>query len=87
MTDRIHCCVPFCRRTTAARLLPPGHTEWMCSEHWRVVPSRLKRRRAKLHRKLAKSYIAITALRIEALDDRVWAACKRAAIEAAGGIG
>ncbi|RWX72509.1 hypothetical protein [Mesorhizobium sp. M2A.F.Ca.ET.039.01.1.1] len=48
MTDRIGCLVPFCRRTTAARRLPAGHTEWICSAHWRLVSrkAKLMKRRA-----------------------------------------
>lgn len=43
MTDRLHCSVPFCRRTIATRSLPKGHTEWICATHWRLVTRKAKR--------------------------------------------
>lgn len=50
VTERVACLVPFCRRTTA-RFRPP--TEWLCQDHWKLVPMWLKSRRRKV-RRLAK---------------------------------
>ena len=76
---RVACLVPFCRRTRGDRKgeapLQPD-AEWICGEHWRAVPRRLKAIRARAERR-GKSAEA---------RRRLWAACKRAAIEAAGGI-
>jgi hypothetical protein len=40
MTDRIPCCVPFCRRT---RRNDGRFSEWICGAHWRLVDKKLKR--------------------------------------------
>lgn len=44
MTDRISCCVPFCRRT---KLAVPGLYEFICSDHTKLVnrPTRRKYKR------------------------------------------
>lgn len=36
---RLRCCVPFCRRTTARC----EHEEWICGDHWRLVPKDQRR--------------------------------------------
>ncbi|MDQ0510915.1 hypothetical protein [Ancylobacter amanitiformis] len=95
MTTRLQCCVPFCRRTTKDR-----HDEWVCGKHWSAVPQRERRRLARAGRWYRKrfgqnaawTYPAGSPKRIEAVRfDRhwrkCWERCKRAAIEAAGGIG
>lgn len=46
---RIPCCIPFCRRTADADKYAPG-TEIICQPHWRMVPTRLKRRYARVKR-------------------------------------
>lgn len=38
---RVQCCVPHCRRTVAAERIG-SHTEWICSNHWPLVPKRLR---------------------------------------------
>ncbi|NTF54900.1 hypothetical protein G6L12_08330 [Agrobacterium rhizogenes] len=45
MTDRISCCVPFCRRTISKDKLAETHNEWICQKHWAMVPKSLKRRK------------------------------------------
>lgn len=86
---RIGCCIPFCRATRGDRKGDPltAHMEWICSRHWHAVPRRLKRRRSKLARMLARTADPERRERINKADSVAWAACKRAAIEAAGGIG
>lgn len=73
MAERLRCCVPFCRRTTG-RYEPP--TEWICADHYKLVPAKLKRLRTK----------ALRTRRIGQLDSWLWREVKRRAIEAAGGI-
>lgn len=86
MSDRLACCAPFCRRTKARAALPPQHTEWLCQEHWKLVPARLKRRRAKLRRLAKRTADPARLARIDHADAAAWAACKAAAIEGAVGI-
>lgn len=47
MTDRIACCIMFCKRTTRRDRLDPKHSEWICREHWKTIPKKVKRRKAK----------------------------------------
>lgn len=67
------CIVPFCNHK---RKCEDPHSEWICGEHWRLVPRRLKRlkRRAKAKHKP------------EAVQWFIWRMCKKTAIERAGGI-
>lgn len=78
MTQRLFCIVPFCRRTTK----PDGFREWICGPHWRPVSKRLKRLHAASKRRHRRAPDQATHARC----DRVWALCKRHAIEAAGGL-
>lgn len=71
---RIRCEVPFCNRTTA-RFQPP--MQWICGEHWRLVPKRLRRLKA-LAKRRGKP---------EAVQAYLWNKCRQHAIEAAMGIG
>ena len=73
MTERIACCVPFCRRTTA-RFRPP--TEWICGDHWRGVPKRLRGLYSLAKRRKKPASVL----------DYLWSKAKGAAIERAGGI-
>jgi hypothetical protein len=88
VTDRISCCVPFCHRTRGNRKGDPltPTMEWLCQDHWRLVPPRLKQRRAKLRRIEKRSSDPCIELRVEHADSLVWEACKRHAIERAAGI-
>ncbi len=63
--DRIACVVPFCRRTVA-RVRFPDAAEWICGQHWRLVPASLKqqrrivrRRMQKIHRYEARMYTTL----------------------------
>lgn len=49
MVDRLACCVPFCRRTTKA-----DFSEWVCCDHWRIVPRALRAEYAAAKRKARK---------------------------------
>lgn len=96
MVDRISCCVPFCNRTRHNR---DNTSEWICGDHWRLVPSRLKKRKFWLFRRYKKrfgqngfwAYPAgnekrIAAVRLDKLCEMAWKACKSSAIERAGGL-
>jgi hypothetical protein len=80
MSDRIPCCVPFCKRT-APKARWPHAFEWICSKHWRLVDLDARR--------LNSAY-----LRRERKGKPVnsptpywhWQRCKRQAIEAAMGL-
>lgn len=90
---RLHCLVPFCRRTRGQRKgeppIRPGK-EWICGVHWRHVSRFKKRHRARLLRLIRKAE-KLNRTSVEThLRDRflsLWAEMKREAIEAAGGIG
>lgn len=85
---RICCIVPFCRRTRGDRkgsLLTPG-MEWICGEHWRLVPGALKARRAKLRRMRERTDDFGRLVRIRKADMTAWEACKKKAVERAVGI-
>lgn len=71
MTERIPCCVPFCQRTT-----DKPHKEWICEQHWKLVPVRYRY----VYRQAVRLGRGVTAAVI-------WQRIKRKAIEAAGGIG
>lgn len=78
MTERMACCVPFCRRRRGLRKgetsLPP---EWICADHWRAVPRETRGR-------LNRAYRAWLRTRSDAaarLWWMRWEACRRQAIE------
>lgn len=96
MTTRLSCCVPFCRRT---RHNHEGFSEWICGDHWRLVPPLLRKRKAKMFRLYRRRYgnnsfwaypggspNRLGAVKLDRLCDKVWKACKKAAIERAAGI-
>lgn len=97
---RLLCCVPFCRRTTAAG----AFREWVCGKHWRLVSPRTKRWRRRADRLAARADARFSqqymqqgctwteaqlarALAARGLAIAGWERCKREAIEAAMGIG
>lgn len=85
---RLSCCVPFCRRTRGDRKGDPltPTMEWLCQDHWLLVPERLKRRRTKLRRLARRTPDPTRLARINRADTAAWKACKAAAIERAAGI-
>lgn len=100
MTDRLSCCVPFCRRTSRN---DEGHREWVCSKHWPLVSRSAKaawRTAKKRVRAIVRSkpeYLEYWKLppgspgRLSAVSmwrrlNHAWDKCKREAIERAAGI-
>lgn len=97
MSERVHCCVPFCRRTTRK-----PYREWICGIHWRLVSSRTKQRRraaVKIARRSnerfddaysAQGYFEESqyqrVLAARHLSEALWERCKSEAIERAGGL-
>lgn len=76
MTDRIPCCVPFCKRTRQA--IPELFlVEWICGEHWRMTSPLWRRRFFKAKKAQHRSWLV----------RQIWTRLKKQAIEAAGGIG
>lgn len=69
----VRCIVPFCGRSTSRFTAPQ---EWICTDHWALVPAHVKRvyRRAK-----RRSDVRVRAI--------VWMGAKKRAIEAAFRIG
>ncbi|CUA90888.1 hypothetical protein IMF23_04400 [Chelatococcus daeguensis] len=99
MSDRLPCCVPFCRRTTKAGRF----TDWICAKHWPLVSLEtrgaynLAKRRARriiARRPIYREYWKLPAGSPERLRavrmwrriDAAWARCKCEAIERAAGI-
>lgn len=95
MTDRLSCCVPFCKRTRKA----DGSTEWLCGNHWPLVPAKLRRLKSLAERRYKRRYAnrsfwtfpagspdRLGAVRLDRLCNRLWERCKKAAIERAAGI-
>lgn len=74
------CEVPGCTNASAKYA---GH-EYLCSRHWRLVPARLRRRRALLRRRYARR--AVDTNRYQRVNWTIWRAMVRAAIEAAAGL-
>lgn len=94
MTDRISCCIPFCRRTTKHEC-----QEWICGKHWPLVPRHMRRRDSKLVRLYLRRYgktsfwqmpagspQRIAAIKLSRICETSWTACKKQAIERAAGI-
>jgi hypothetical protein len=56
MTDRVHCCVPECRRSFRARPDDGPGDEVMCGRCWRTADFRLRARYRELHRRSRKVF-------------------------------
>lgn len=98
MTDRITCCVPFCRRTR--RPFEDGFRDWICGGHWRAVPrATVKQPMFDLARKYRRKFgdrsywqmppgspERIEAVRIYGDWWDAWKLCKETAIERAMGL-
>ena len=92
MNPVTHCCVPGCAHWT--RRFPRGGTDWLCSQHWRLVPRALKSLRTRLvQRYRRRGLMDMTELHYlprTIAGDRmlhgVWRRMKRAAILAAAGL-
>jgi hypothetical protein len=87
MTDRIPCVVPFCRRT-APYDEDRAHQEIICGKHWRMIDRRWRRRHTFISRILTKLEPAEVKnpRKVLRVAEKIWAACKRQAIERAAGI-
>lgn len=79
MSERITCCVPFCRRTYHNR---EGYSEWICVDHWRLT-AKIDRKIYSRRRKLACQ--ELTEHRIQKANT-MWNVLKKQAIERAVGI-
>lgn len=95
MSNRIACCVPFCRRTAKRE----AFTEIICGKCWRKAPkarrqvySRLLRRyRRRFGNNCFWTYPPGSAERLECVAltrrcDVIWAAIKKRVIERAAGL-
>ena len=78
MSERIGCCVPFCRRTR----LNPGFNEWICGKHWAVIA----KDRRRVYGRLKGRWRRFGDPRDQARAWRIWDRLKREAIERAVGI-
>ena len=67
MRERCRCLVPGCRRTTAV-----AYSEHLCARHWSLVP-KATRRAYNIAKRRQKASAAL---------DRLWARCRRLALEA-----
>lgn len=79
MPSRIGCCVPHCGRT---RVNESEYDEWICGDHWRLVCGAMRRVHTRLSRRMKRGLEPAGGRQA-----RVWRRVKRAAMEAAGGIG
>lgn len=84
-SDRVRCLVPFCRRTTPAGRFG-ADAQWICGDHWRAIPKPRRRVWGRL-RKRWRRYGPQAGVHFDARWWRIWDRLKRAAIEAAAGIG
>lgn len=90
MSERLLCAVPGCRRTRKADpelIVVEGvvidlFEEWICGDHWRVVPHIWRRRNSLVKRRLRNQKTA----KLASLGGKIWARCKRDAIESAVGL-
>lgn len=93
MTERVPCIIPGCRHT--CRKLWAGH-EWLCGDHWRLVPRALRhrrqcvraalRRRSEVLRDMVSGQMVAKTARAHRLEVVIWARMKRLALERAAGI-
>ena len=86
MSERIQCCIPFCRRT----MKQDGRTgEFMCGKHWRLAPLPMRQaftRKQKWFRGESYRRRHLPLHRCVSISE-MWRRIKRAAIERAAGIG
>jgi len=84
-SDRIPCCVPFCKRT-AARAKHPDAVEIICYLHWRIGSKVLRQRLSKLRKRKERCRSEVDFSRLEWLDWQVWERLKKQIIERAMGL-
>lgn len=93
---RCSCLVPGCNHTK--RFERPD-IEWVCADHWRLVPPWLRRRKSRLFARYRRlfgdepfwkfppgSERRLAAVRMNRLLEAVWRICRRAAIERSMGL-
>ncbi len=102
MSDRIPCCVPYCRRT-ASRTKFVDSEEIICGPHWRAIPAPIRARRRQLQARARKVERLLMrrgfrhkpglVTKVDGMQrafDRLWARhweqLKAAAIETAAGV-
>jgi hypothetical protein len=83
VTDRIGCCIPFCRHTRKN----PGRdgicaSEWLCRDHWIMLP----KARRRVYGRVKKAYRRFHHETDFARACRIWNRLKRQATEIAAGI-
>lgn len=95
--DRVRCCVPFCKRTSAG-VDDNGHRidEVICGPHWRAADPDLRRRYNAERKRLQPLLIAAPEMLSPAAREAIikdwrwvsvqWAEIKRQAIDNAMGI-
>lgn len=85
MGTRLACLVPGCTHTRGQHRgeppIRPGE-QWVCGEHWRQVPTQMRRIKARAFRKARRAGTQ-AAWRVA---QRIWRRCVRAAIERAMGV-
>ncbi len=67
--ERMGCCMPFCRRTVSR---DKGYKEWLCPNHWRMVPKRLKWLKRRVEARARKNPTPYN----QQWADRIWQKCK-----------
>lgn len=85
MNDRIHCLVPFCKRTTPLAK-HPGASEWICGKHWAACDPQLRRLHYRVKRRITnppRNTIG-SPLHAYAMAVRVWERLKAQAITNGG---
>jgi hypothetical protein len=65
MTDRLPCCVPFCRRTTRD---DGRFSEWICGAHWRLVDKELRRLKSRAGAAIRKAEAEIESINREGYE-------------------
>ena len=86
---RVFCSVPGCKRSRARRGRASKYEEFLCADHWRLVPKRMRRVLFRIHRKLNSMVMSENdgeLIRIFTREYRIWRRIKREAIEVAMGI-
>ncbi len=78
MTERLGCCVPFCRRTTRR----VEFAEWICGNHWRLVGKPQRQAYGRLMRHWRRYHRDTDGRRA----DRLWRRLKAIAIHRAMGL-
>lgn len=82
---RLSCAVPGCNRTRGQRKGEPPireGEEWVCGDHWRLVPKMMRHIVARARKRLRRRD---TDANIRSFN-RIWARCKREAIERGLGL-